>query len=226
MWPLAHQKVFDQKGCKQPHPKDWVIPGKDCCHDFYNTGICKFGVSKCRYKHITLEDAQKAERAAAPAMSVTVDVATAASSRKATVVVKQKGRGPVHAPVASSAAAAAPSTPSRKSVQPSSLASLASPSSSLTRSHSTPSGSPSSSAKKSLSFGQGSQASSASTARRVDAGGFQQQQSRKKRSRGDRRDEDSEEEKAAAPPRQQPHATPAAAQQAISVCSDDESMKN
>ena len=60
-------KLCDRRGCKGPHPDNWVVPDDDWCRDLYNRGVCKYGVSKCKYKHVTLEEAQilKAKQAAA-----------------------------------------------------------------------------------------------------------------------------------------------------------------
>jgi len=196
--------VCNRAKCTQKHPEGWIIPPEDCCRDFYINGECKYGADACKYKHLTLEDAQRAKQAAAPSSSAVAAAARvpAATTSRAGVEPKallnkkgaaaqpqqrqQQGRDSnTFAPLAS-AAAAAPATP-RGKVQTSSLSSLTSPSALLTRSHSTPSVTPSRPAGKKLQFttaaaAASASASSASAAADEDGGGaFQQQQGRKRR---------------------------------------------
>lgn len=222
--------VCNRNGCKQAHPEDWIIPPEGCCRDFYNRGVCKYGAAACKYEHLTLEDAQRTQQAAAPAPSGAIAAAAApkpaAASRGAaatkapsqkkaasTKTPQMRGReSNMFAPIAS-AAAAAPSTPRGKAVQTSSLASLASPSSSLTRSHSTPStagAAPRRGSGKQLQFGAAAAAltSAATAAAGVDEDGYQQQKSKRRRTQaptthGEQKDEEEEEKQA---PRKQPEA--------------------
>ena len=229
--------VCTRVNCTQKHPEGWIIPPEGCCRDFYNNGECKYGANACKYKHLTLEDAQRAQKdatpassaaaAAAPVPAVTASraaVQKAPSNKKdaAPQQRKQQGRDSnTFAPLAT-AAAAAPSTP-RGKVQTSSLSSLTSPSTLLARSHSTPSAAP---PRKHLQFttakaaAASASASSASAAAAEDdgRGDFQQQKRRKKR-----KTEEQEEEKEQAP-RKQPEAAAQQDQQQQQQSDDDDVM--
>ena len=149
-------KVCSRNGCTQQHPKDWFpIPNRDqpVCRDFYSSGNCKF--QQCKYEHWSLaqEQAKQAAQLAtvAPAAAAAAGKSAAAvqpapapkkqaSNKKKPQQQQQLREGNNNSFAAldaapASAATAAPATPRKNAPVPSSsLASLASP----TRSLSTP----------------------------------------------------------------------------------------
>jgi hypothetical protein len=197
----ASRHCKNRDRCKRTHPEEWVIIPDSICNDFLKHGSCKWTAEKCKFPHVTFEQLKARTASPASAAVATPVAAPKAAAPKATSIKKAANAAPrgggsnMFAPLASAtvaaAASAAPTTP-RKGPPLSSLDSLASPSTGLTRSHSTPTGTPSTSAKKKLALGGGahpavaSAASAASAAAAVDKDGFQQQKQKKgsKRRRG------------------------------------------
>jgi hypothetical protein len=182
-WQVEKQCLHLESGkCNRKHDPKWLPVPETACRNWFFKRSCKFE-DKCRFKHTTLEELQKAQGGPP---SVAAAGAAAASSRQPST--GKRGSG-----AAAAASAVAPTTP-RKEAKLSSLESLASPAaSSLARTHSTPVASRSSSAKKNLALAtkptaSASSAAAASAPHAVAAGAeedppFQEPKRRHKRQR-------------------------------------------
>jgi len=204
-------------GCKQLHMEGWIPPPDGCCRDFY-FGACKRPEGTCSFTHLTLEDAQTKQGAAAPpAGARPPPVVTARGAKKPAAAAGQgkqpQGQGnnrfaPLSSAAASASAAAAPATPRK----PSSLDSLTSPQRSVSLpfdSAAAASSRPTSrrgsvTVARSLASDLGASAagSSAAAAEGGDDGPYQLQQ-RKGRKRKETSLQEAQERKAAPQPRTQ-----------------------